>query len=48
MDSSGKFEMDGMAPGKYLPIILQKDRVVATKPLDILRGEQSMEMTVRP
>ncbi len=48
VDSSGTFELDGMARGKYLLIVLQKDTVVATKPLEIMGGKQRIEITLEP
>jgi len=46
VDSSGKFELVGMAPGKYLLFIFQKDKLLATKPVDVLRGKQVIEMSL--
>ena len=47
MDSSGKFELDGMAP-EVCAYRFSKDKVVATKDLEILGGKQSIEITLEP
>ena len=46
VDGSGKFELDGIAPGKYLLILFQKDKVLATKPIDVLGGKQTVELAL--
>ena len=46
VDSSGKFELVGMAPGKYLLFVFQKDKLLATKPIEVLRGKQVIEMSL--
>ena len=44
--SAGKFELAGMAPGKYVLLIFQKDTVLAMKPVDILGGKQVVEIVL--
>jgi hypothetical protein len=44
MDSFGHFELDGMAYGKYLLILFENDKVLATKPIDVLGGKQAVEL----
>src|SRR6185369_10935199 len=46
VDSSGKFELDGMAHGKYLLFLFQKDKLLAMRPVDILGGNQVIELTL--
>jgi hypothetical protein len=46
VDSSGTFELDGMAPGKYVLLLFQMDKLVATKSLEILGGKQNIEITL--
>ncbi len=48
VDRSGHFELGGMALGKYLLFLFQKDKVVATKTLDVLGGKQAVELTLEP
>lgn len=43
VDASGKFDLEGMAPGKYLLILLEKDQVLSMRPVDILEGKQEIE-----
>ena len=33
-----------MAYGKYLLILFEKDKVLATKPIDVLGGKQAVEL----
>lgn len=44
VDVSGKFEIEGMANGKYLLILFQKDKVLVMKPVEILGGKQTIEL----
>ena len=46
VNNSGKFELDGMAPGKYLLLLFQGDKVLSMKPLDVLGGKQAVDMTI--
>jgi hypothetical protein len=46
VDDAGTFELDGMAHGKYLLIMFEKDKVLATKPVDVLGGKQTVELTL--
>jgi hypothetical protein len=46
VDSSGRFELDGMGSGKYLILLLDKDKVIATKSIDIVPGKQTVNLTV--
>jgi len=47
VDASGNFELDGMAPGKYILLLFQKDKLLSTQPVEILGGKQSIEVTWR-
>lgn len=44
VDNSGRFELDGMAVGKYLLLVLEKNKVLAAKPIDVLGGRQFIEV----
>jgi hypothetical protein len=46
VDDSGKFELDGMAPGQYVLLVLHKTDILAAKPLEILGGKQVVRITV--
>lgn len=46
VDSSGHFELNGMAAGKYLLVLFEKDKVLASKPVDVLGGKQATELTI--
>lgn len=48
VDGSGQFELDGMAVGRYLLFIFQKDKVLAMRPIDVLEGKQVFELTLDP
>ena len=48
VDSSGKFEFDGMASGKYLLILFQEDKVLAIKPIDVFDNKQTIEIAPGP
>jgi hypothetical protein len=44
VDSSGRFELDGMAVGRYLLLVFEKDKVLAARPVDVLGGRQALEL----
>jgi hypothetical protein len=44
VDSRGHFELDGMAHGKYLLILFEKEKVIATKAVDVLGGKQNIDL----
>ena len=46
VDSAGHFELYGMASGKYLLVLFENDEVLATKPVDVRSGKQSVELTL--
>lgn len=46
VDSSGHFELVGMPHGKYLLLLLEKDKVLTTRPVDLLGGKQTVELTL--
>lgn len=46
VDSSGHFELNGMAHGKYLLFLFEKGKLLATKPIDVLGGNQIVELTL--
>ena len=46
VDSAGHFELDGMAHGKYLLILIEKDKVLVTKSVDVLGGKQTIELSL--
>jgi hypothetical protein len=46
VNGDGGFDLSGMASGKYLLVLLQKDKVLAVKPVDVLDRKQSIEVTV--
>ena len=46
VDSSGTFELDGMAVGKYLLILFEKGKVLAMKPVDVRGGKQVIDVAL--
>ena len=46
VDDSGRFELDGMAIGRYLLLVFQKDKVLAMKPVEVLRSRRAIEITL--
>jgi hypothetical protein len=43
VDRSGRFQLLGMYPGKYLLILFQGEKPLTMKPLDVLGGKQIVE-----
>jgi hypothetical protein len=48
IDKSGRFELVGMAPGKYLLLLFEKDTMLAVKPVRFLGGHQVVEIALEP
>jgi hypothetical protein len=46
VDSAGTFTLVGMAPGRYLLFVFQKDKMLAVKPLEVLGGRQAVEVNL--
>jgi hypothetical protein len=46
VDSAGHFELDGMAHGKYLLILLEGNKVLATKSVELLGGKQTVKLVL--
>lgn len=47
VDGSGKFELTGMAHGEYLLLLFEGSRPLATEPVHILGGKQTVELNVK-
>lgn len=48
VDTSGQFELKGMAPGKYLLCLFQQDKLLAIKSVDLLQGEKIIRIVYKP
>lgn len=46
VDSSGKFELDGMALGRYILLLFQNETLLAIRPVEVLGGKQVVEISV--
>jgi hypothetical protein len=45
VDDKGKFVLTGFAPGKYLLLLLDKDKIVSTQQLEILGGVKTVNIS---
>ena len=41
---SGEFQLVGMAPGKYLLVVLEGGRVLSTEPIEVQQGSRTMHV----
>jgi hypothetical protein len=46
VDRSGGFHLVGMAPGRYLLIVLEADKVAATKAVEVLPGRKTIDFSL--